>query len=94
MPWQLIGFLLLGGLAVAIVFLSAASYSRLERVTGEIVLDTGVRSLRHAHWQARLTDAVNPTSRPAGSADRVYRLEGGRLFDAEALAPRAAAATA
>jgi membrane fusion protein len=40
--WQLIGFLLLGGLAVATAFLAAASYSRVERVTGEIVLDTGV----------------------------------------------------
>lgn len=43
--WQAIGFLLLIALVVAIVFLSLASYSRVETVPGEVVLDKGVATI-------------------------------------------------
>lgn len=45
LPWQTIGYLLFGGIAVALVFLSFASYSRIETVTGSVVPDTGVSSI-------------------------------------------------
>lgn len=43
--WQIIGFLLLTTLVVALVFLATASYSRAEVVTGAIVLDRGIASI-------------------------------------------------
>ncbi len=43
--WQIIGFLLLTALVVALVFLGTASYSRAETVAGAIVLDRGVASI-------------------------------------------------
>ncbi|RDS78612.1 HlyD family efflux transporter periplasmic adaptor subunit [Alteriqipengyuania lutimaris] len=45
MPWQLIGYLIFGGLLAAIVFLSLATYSRVETVTGVIVPDKGVAAI-------------------------------------------------
>jgi len=42
LSWQLIGYLLLAALAVALIFLATASYSRVETVAGAIVLDKGV----------------------------------------------------
>ncbi|HZG07507.1 MAG TPA: HlyD family efflux transporter periplasmic adaptor subunit [Allosphingosinicella sp.] len=45
MSWQLIGYTLLATLAAALVFLSSASYSRVEAVSGAIVLDKGVASI-------------------------------------------------
>ncbi len=43
--WQIIGFLLLTALVVALAFLGTASYSRAETVAGAIALDRGVASI-------------------------------------------------
>jgi membrane fusion protein len=43
--WQLIGVLLLAALVVTIIFLSVASYSRVEFVSGTIALDKGVATI-------------------------------------------------
>lgn len=43
--WQSIGFLIFGGIAVGVLFLSLASYSRVETVTGVITPDAGVASV-------------------------------------------------
>lgn len=43
--WQLIGFALLAALVAAFLFLSFASYSRVETVSGAIVLDRGIASI-------------------------------------------------
>ena len=43
--WQSIGFLIFGGVAAGGLFLSFASYSRVETVTGTITPDTGVSSI-------------------------------------------------
>jgi len=45
MPWHFIGYLIFGGLIVAIVFLSLATYSRVETVGGQIVPDKGVSAI-------------------------------------------------
>lgn len=45
LSWQVIGYTLLAALAAAIVFLFSASYSRVEAVSGAIVLDKGVASI-------------------------------------------------
>lgn len=42
MPWQVIGYLIFGGVLVAAIFLSLASYSRVETVSGVVVPDKGV----------------------------------------------------
>lgn len=43
--WQSIGYLLFGGVAAAIAFLSFANYARVEVATGSIVPDTGVANI-------------------------------------------------
>ena len=43
--WHIVGFALLAALVVAMSFLSFASYSRVENVSGAIVLDRGVASI-------------------------------------------------
>jgi membrane fusion protein len=43
--WQVIGYTLLGALVIALGFLFTANYSRVETVTGAIVLDKGVASI-------------------------------------------------
>lgn len=45
LSWQLIGYMLLAGLAAACAFLFLASYSRSETVAGVIALDTGVATI-------------------------------------------------
>lgn len=45
LSWQLIGYVLLAGLAAACAFLFLASYSRSETVPGVIALDTGVATV-------------------------------------------------
>ncbi|MEP1421324.1 MAG: HlyD family efflux transporter periplasmic adaptor subunit [Erythrobacter sp.] len=45
MPWQVIGYLIFGAVIVALIFLSLASYSRVETVTGTVVPDRGVASI-------------------------------------------------
>lgn len=45
LSWQAIGYLIFGGLIVAITFLSLATYSRVETVTGAIVPDKGVAAI-------------------------------------------------
>jgi membrane fusion protein len=44
-PWQSIGFLIFGGVALGVLFLSLASYSRVETVTGMITPNTGVSNI-------------------------------------------------
>ena len=43
--WQAIGYLIFGGVAVGVLFLSLASYSRVETVTGIISPNTGVSNI-------------------------------------------------
>ncbi len=43
--WQSISLLIFGGVAAGVLFLSLASYSRVETVTGTITPDTGVASI-------------------------------------------------
>jgi len=43
--WQMIGFLLIAALGVAIAFLCLASYSRIETVPGTVALDKGVATI-------------------------------------------------
>jgi membrane fusion protein len=43
--WQAIGYLIFGGLMVALIFLSLASYSRVVTVGGAVVPDTGVAAI-------------------------------------------------
>lgn len=45
MPWQVIGYLIFGALIIAIVFLSLATYARVEVVNGAIVPDKGVAAI-------------------------------------------------
>lgn len=45
MSWHVIGFTILAALVAAFVFLAAASYSRVETVSGAIVLDRGLASI-------------------------------------------------
>lgn len=45
LSWQLIGYLLLAALLVAISFLAFASYSRVETVAGSIVVDKGTAAI-------------------------------------------------
>lgn len=45
MQWQLIGYLLLTTLVVAVAFLTAVSYARVETVPGSIVLDKGTSAI-------------------------------------------------
>jgi membrane fusion protein len=42
LSWQLIGYLMFASVAAAIIFLSTATYTRVESVQGAIVLDKGV----------------------------------------------------
>jgi membrane fusion protein len=44
-PWQSVGFLIFGGVALGVLFLSLASYSRVEAVTGTITPNTGVSNI-------------------------------------------------
>jgi membrane fusion protein len=43
--WQAIGYLIFGGLVVALIFLSLASYSRVVTVGGTVMPDTGVAAI-------------------------------------------------
>lgn len=43
--WQSIGYLVFGGIAAALIFLSVASYSRVETVTGIVLPDKGVSAI-------------------------------------------------
>jgi membrane fusion protein len=43
--WHAVGFTILAALAVALVFLASAGYSRVETVDGAIVLDRGVAAI-------------------------------------------------
>jgi membrane fusion protein len=43
--WQAIGYLIFGGLVIAALFLSLASYSRVETVNGTIVPDKGLNAI-------------------------------------------------
>lgn len=45
MPWQAIGYLIFGSVVAALIFLSLATYSRVETVTGVVVPDRGVASI-------------------------------------------------
>ncbi len=45
LSWQAIGFLLFGALVAALFFLISASYSRVETVTGAIVVDKGTAAI-------------------------------------------------
>ncbi len=43
--WQSMGFLMFGGIALGVSFLSLASYARVETVTGMIIPNTGVSNI-------------------------------------------------
>lgn len=42
LSWQVIGFLLASGVAIALIFLSLASYARVEVASGAIAPDVGI----------------------------------------------------
>src|SRR6185503_5530860 len=64
MSWHIVGYALLAILAVSILFLSLATYSRTETVKGSITLDRGVAPvIVHRH----------------GVVTRVYVREGDRV---------------
>lgn len=44
-PWQGIGFLIFGGVVAGVLFLTSASYSRVETVIGTIAPDSGILSI-------------------------------------------------
>jgi len=44
-PWQIVGYVIFGSLAVAMLFLSLSSYSRVETVVGTITPDKGVTTI-------------------------------------------------
>ena len=43
--WQSISYLIFGGVALSMLFLSLASYTRVETVTGIIIPNTGVSNI-------------------------------------------------
>lgn len=43
--WQAIGYLLFGGLAATLLFLSVADYARVEAASGQVIPDTGVATI-------------------------------------------------
>lgn len=43
--WQSVGYLIFGGIVASVLFLSLASYSRIETVAGAIIPDTGVSTI-------------------------------------------------
>lgn len=43
--WQIIGFLVVGGVAAGMLFLSLSNYARVETVTGTIIPDAGVAAI-------------------------------------------------
>jgi membrane fusion protein len=45
LAWQVIGWLMFGGLIAALTFLSLAGYARVETVSGVIVPNTGVAAI-------------------------------------------------
>jgi membrane fusion protein len=69
--WQVIGFLLFIALIATAIFLSVASYSRIERVSGVVALDRGVAT-------------IIPTR--AGVIERVLVAEGQPVLAGEKLA--------
>jgi membrane fusion protein len=44
-PWQSVGYLIFGGVALGVLFLSFASYSRVETVTGIFTPNTGISNI-------------------------------------------------
>jgi membrane fusion protein len=44
-PWQSVGYLIFGGVALGVLFLSVASYSRVETITGIITPNSGVSNI-------------------------------------------------
>lgn len=45
MSWQAVGYLLFGAIAAALFFLASASYSRVETVSGAVVVDKGTAAI-------------------------------------------------
>jgi membrane fusion protein len=45
LSWQLIGYLLFGALTIALGFLALATYSRVETISGAIVVDKGIAAI-------------------------------------------------
>lgn len=45
LAWQVIGWLLFGGIIIALAFLSLANYARVEAVSGVIVPEEGVAAI-------------------------------------------------
>jgi membrane fusion protein len=76
LPWQSIGFLIFGGVALSVLFLSLASYSRVETVTGIITPNTGVSNIVPTRAGMIASLAVRDGQNvPAGAALATIRAE-------------------
>lgn len=74
--WQSVGFLVFGGLALGVLFLSLASYSRVETVAGTITPDTGVSTIVPTRAGMIASLAVRDGQNvPAGAALATIRAE-------------------
>lgn len=67
--WQSIGFLIFGGVAAGVLFLSLASYSRVETVDGTIAPDAGVSSILPTRAGVIATLAVQDGQSVAAGAE-------------------------
>lgn len=67
--WQGIGYLVFGGVAMAFAFLSFASYSRVETVTGSITPDKGVSAIIPSRSGVVASVAVSEGQQVAAGAE-------------------------
>jgi membrane fusion protein len=75
-PWQSIGFLIFGSVALGVLFLSFATYSRVETVTGIITPNTGVSNIVPTRVGMIASLAVRDGQNvPAGAALATIRAE-------------------
>ena len=75
-PWQSVGYLIFGGVALGLLFLSLASYSRVETVTGMITPSTGVSNIVPTRAGIIASLAVRDGENvPAGTALATIRAE-------------------
>lgn len=75
-PWQSVGYLIFGSVLMGVLFLSLASYSRVETVTGMITPNTGVANIVPTRAGTIASLAVRDGQNvPAGAALATIRAE-------------------